>query len=700
MKRILIVDDEPSLIKGLRFNLEQQDGYTVDEALDGEQALEKFSPDRYDLVLLDLMLPKLDGMEVCQRIRSISNVPIIMLTAKDDDMDKIMGLEYGADDYLTKPFNMLELKARIKTIFRRVENTEKNREAQVLRAKNMVVNLENRSVEVAGQEISLTAKEFDLLQLFITNKGKVYDREKLLELIWKYEYLGDLRTVDVHIRRLREKIESNPAKPEYILTKWEWGIISRTSSILYSIRWRFVLIYLFVAAAAFAAVTVVVSYLAEDYLVRIRVQDQMGSTNSVAVSLAPYLQSGNSRKMYEIAEESSKEYGGRFLVLNRSGIVQVDSFSILNGQKLEHKEISDVLLGPKDASYGFHKMADASGNEFYAVYYTAAIVYDSQTIGAVLYADDIQDVVDITRDFIDAFIVVSVFACFILLLVSLIFSGYITRPINELKKGALSMARGNLHQRVEVPGRSEIAQLAGTFNMMSERLENMDRERSEFVSNASHELKTPLSSIKILTESLLYQDGVEERVYKEFLSDINKEIDRLTSIIQGLLTLAKADSQAEALTVDKILLSALVYKAVAALKPIASEKDIALTYTVTSELEVECDALKVSLALTNLIDNAIKYTRKGGAVSVSVQRSGQSAAIVVKDNGRGISEKDLPYIFDRFYRVDKARARDTGGSGLGLHIARKIALLHGGSIDVTSEEGKGSTFTLYLPLRS
>ena len=209
-----------------------------------------------------------------------------------------------------------------------------------------------------------------------------------------------------------------------------------------------------------------------------------------------------------------------------------------------------------------------------------------------------------------------------------------------------------------------------------------------------------MSSIKILTESLLYQDGVEERVYKEFLSDINKEIDRLTNIIQGLLTLAKADSETEALTIDKILLSALVYKVVAALKPIANGKDITLTYTVISELEIECDALKVSLALTNLIDNAIKYTRKGGTVSVTVQRGGGNAAIVVKDNGRGISEKDLPYIFDRFYRVDKARARDTGGSGLGLNISRKIALLHGGSIDVVSEEGKGSTFTLYLPLRS
>ena len=223
MKRILIVDDEPSLIKGLRFNLEQQDGYTVNEALDGEQALEMFQAGQYDLVLLDLMLPKIDGMEVCQRIRSMSNVPIIMLTAKDDDMDKIMGLEYGADDYMTKPFNMLELKARIKTIFRRVEGTEKTREPQVIRSRNMTVNLENRSVEIDGQDVALTAKEFDLLQLFITNKGKVYDREKLLELIWKYEYLGDLRTVDVHIRRLREKIEHNPAKPEFILTKWGVG---------------------------------------------------------------------------------------------------------------------------------------------------------------------------------------------------------------------------------------------------------------------------------------------------------------------------------------------------------------------------------------------------------------------------------------------------------------------------------------------
>ena len=220
-KTILIVDDEPSLIKGLRFNLEQQEGYEVDAATDGEAALQLFEPEKYDLVLLDLMLPKLDGMEVCQRIRAASDVPIIMLTAKGDDIDKIMGLEYGADDYLTKPFNMLELKARIKNIFRRIDTAKGKASQTVVKVNDMTVDFISRSVTIAGREVNLTAKEFDLLQLFISNRGMVFEREKLLELIWKQK--GDLRTVDVHIRRLREKIEEDPAHPQYILTKWGVG---------------------------------------------------------------------------------------------------------------------------------------------------------------------------------------------------------------------------------------------------------------------------------------------------------------------------------------------------------------------------------------------------------------------------------------------------------------------------------------------
>ena len=221
-KRILLVDDEPLILKGLKYSLEQE-GYETDSAMDGEEALRKFEDGAYDLILLDVMLPKMDGITVCQRIREMSDIPIIMLTAKGEDMDKILGLEYGADDYMTKPFNILEVKARIKTIFRRVSASSQQQEQRVIRIHDMDVNLIKRSVTLGGKDVKLTAKEFDLLQLFVTNPGTVFSRGQMLETVWKYDYAGDARTVDVHIRRLREKIERDPTKPEFIFTKWGVG---------------------------------------------------------------------------------------------------------------------------------------------------------------------------------------------------------------------------------------------------------------------------------------------------------------------------------------------------------------------------------------------------------------------------------------------------------------------------------------------
>ena len=221
-KRILLVDDEPLILKGLKYTLEQE-GYETDSAMDGEEALDKFFQSPCDLILLDVMLPKMDGLTVCQRIREHSNVPIIMLTAKGEDMDKILGLEYGADDYMTKPFNILEVKARIKTILRRVSGPQAGTDGQIIRVRDMVVNLVKRTVTIGGKDVRLTAKEFDLLQMFITNRGKPFSRKEMLENVWKYDYTGDARTVDVHIRRLREKIERDTAQPEFIFTKWKVG---------------------------------------------------------------------------------------------------------------------------------------------------------------------------------------------------------------------------------------------------------------------------------------------------------------------------------------------------------------------------------------------------------------------------------------------------------------------------------------------
>lgn len=220
--KLLIVDDEALLVKGIKYSLEQ-DNYEIDIAYDGFEALEKIKKGNYDLIILDLMLPGMDGLEVCQKVREKSQVPIVMLTAKGEDMNKILGLEYGADDYLTKPFNILELKARIKAILRRASNKETKFGEHVLQIENFKINTLGRKVSVRGEDINLTAKEFDLLLLLATNPGKVFTREELLEIIWGYEYFGDLRTVDVHIRRLREKIEKNSSQAEYILTKWGVG---------------------------------------------------------------------------------------------------------------------------------------------------------------------------------------------------------------------------------------------------------------------------------------------------------------------------------------------------------------------------------------------------------------------------------------------------------------------------------------------
>lgn len=221
--KILVVDDEKLLVKGITFNLKNE-GYDVEGVYDGETALECARTGNFDLIILDLMLPKMDGMEVCRRIREFSSVPIIMLTARGGDHDKILGFEYGADDYITKPFNIVELKSRVRAVLRRsAGTTPPTTRSEELSAGHILLNTAQRSAYKDGHAVDLTVKEFDTIELLMRNPGRVYSRENLLNIVWGYEYPGDIRTVDVHIRRLREKLEHDPAEPEYILTKWGVG---------------------------------------------------------------------------------------------------------------------------------------------------------------------------------------------------------------------------------------------------------------------------------------------------------------------------------------------------------------------------------------------------------------------------------------------------------------------------------------------
>ena len=221
--KILVVDDEKLLVKGIKFNLENE-GYQVETAYDGQRAVEMTQAENFDLVILDLMMPKLDGLGACMKIREFSTVPIIMLTAKSEDMDKIIGLECGADDYITKPFNVLELKARIRALIRRSAMNSQTQEANTrIESGCIAIDTDRRTAQSNGKYVELTSKEFDLVELLIKNPGRVYSRENLLNIVWGTDYAGDIRTVDVHVHRIRDKLETNPAEPEHILTKWGVG---------------------------------------------------------------------------------------------------------------------------------------------------------------------------------------------------------------------------------------------------------------------------------------------------------------------------------------------------------------------------------------------------------------------------------------------------------------------------------------------
>ncbi|MGN0985878.1 MAG: response regulator transcription factor [Candidatus Enterenecus sp.] len=223
MPKILVVDDEKVLVKGIKFNLENE-GYQVETGSDGQEAVEKARAGQFDLIILDLMMPRIDGLQACMKIREFSNVPIIMLTARSEDADKIIGFECGADDYITKPFNILELKARIRALLRRAgQAAQQEKSANRLARGSIVLDTDERAAWRDGEPVELTAKEFDLMELLLRNPGRVYSRENLLNLVWGYDYIGEFRTVDVHIRRLREKLEPDPANPEYIMTKWGVG---------------------------------------------------------------------------------------------------------------------------------------------------------------------------------------------------------------------------------------------------------------------------------------------------------------------------------------------------------------------------------------------------------------------------------------------------------------------------------------------
>ncbi len=390
-------------------------------------------------------------------------------------------------------------------------------------------------------------------------------------------------------------------------------------------------------------------------------------------------------------EERSSESSVRILILDNKGVVVKDSNKTEIGKVYAMPEVISALDGNDVAN--LREDEDAI--------YASAYIEDnnSKKIGVVLLVSSFKEVNDLLAEINSKWFIVTLGICIIIAFIVFFTTQVFIGPLKNILKVIKKITDGQLHQRIEVSGHNEYSQLSEAFNNMTEQLESIETSRQEFVSNVSHELKTPLSSIKVLSESILLQEEMPTEMYREFLQDINSEVDRMTNIINDLLELVKLDHKEAGLNIKETDINKMAEDILKRLYPLAEKKNIELLYENNKNMVIEGDEVKLTLALSNLIENGIKYTPEGGTVKVIIDGDHQNCFITVQDTGIGISEEEQSKVFKRFYRVDKTRDRETGGTGLGLAITHSSVMLHNGSIKIISKENEGAAFIVRLPIK-
>ena len=464
--------------------------------------------------------------------------------------------------------------------------------------------------------------------------------------------------------------------------------------------------FLLIMVISFSVMVSSMTGMVSSYLYNQRIRQDSLSVEKLASAFAPFFERADADALSEALRNSGGEMGGRLLIVDRVGKVQADSFGTLQGVRLELPEVISILADGRGSAYGVHGVNGESSPLFtlggemqHVAYCTAALVSSAgETIGALLFVSPIEELVASLSAVLAQMITVFLLVAAAAVAMAQFFARIVTKPVSALTHTIKKMGQGDLSVRVPVRGSGELRELAVSYNTMAQQLESLDKSRNQFVSNASHELKTPLTTMKILLENMLYQPDMPQELREEFMQDINHEIDRLSSVVTDLLTLTQMDNHRMELQRTTVSLTELCEETLRKLQPIAEQRRHTIVSRIAEGVTGEVDASKLLQVMYNLTDNAIKYTPDGGTITVTLSQTATQAVFSVKDTGMGISEEDLTHIFDRFYRVDKARSRESGGTGLGLSIVRQLVTLHGGQITVDSTPGHGSTFTVTLPI--
>lgn len=435
----------------------------------------------------------------------------------------------------------------------------------------------------------------------------------------------------------------------------------------------------------------------KDYFTETNAKELLYQANKIAGSIQNSNYFTDTTKQKEIndeLEEKSKEGSYRIIVTDNKGVVVTDTNKTEIGKTFLVPEIIVALDGKDLANF----REDES-----AIYVSAYIENEYyEKIGVVLLIFSFDEVNQLLEEITAKWLMITTIITIVIAIIGYVISKFILEPLKKILRNIKKIIDGQFYERVEIKGKNELSELAFAINTMTEKLDQIDSSRQEFVANVSHELKTPLSSIKVLSDTILLQDDMPTKIYREFLQDINSEIDRMADIITDLLSLVKLDYRETEVNINisEVDLNKLLSEIIKRLSPLAEQKNIDINFEIYKNVFIEADEMKISLAISNLVENAIKYTPDGGSVKVTVDSDHQNSFITVQDTGIGISEEEQGKIFNRFYRVDKTRDRETGGTGLGLSITHSTVLLHNGSIKVNSKENEGSTFAVRLPIKS
>ena len=439
-------------------------------------------------------------------------------------------------------------------------------------------------------------------------------------------------------------------------------------------------------------------FFVKDSLVKTNVSEAQTSlitfNSLVSNQVAPFISNIDNTYTYryveDIVKQNSLDQNARALVIDLDGKVLLDSYDALLNTSVDNYEIKEALSGNKTSNIYMY-------NDDYLLYAAVPIIDRDNIVGATFMSIEANHIFDDINRFMEKLFIIFTTAIIVSIFISILFADIISKPIERLTDSVKTITLGKYDAKVEILGSDEIGELGKAFNIMTTKLFQVEERRKKFVSNVSHELRTPMTSMKIVSDTLLSAPSWDESIYREFMHDINVEIDRLNKIIDSLLYLVRVEKDELELDYSMTYVNYLLEWVIKTLNPIATSKQITLSLNATNKIQIQLDQEKIQQCLLNIIGNAVKYTPEHGSVSVDLEENREQIIIRVSDTGIGIPEKDLPFIFDRFYRVDEARARKTGGTGLGLAISQQIIQLHQGNISVTSELGMGTQVSITLP---